>query len=151
MLNKLLLFFLIILGAFSCKQPDKEPEFKHVQNIQVKKFTGEEVLLNAEAVFYNPNDMRMKLRGVDVDLYVEGKKVGNIEQDTNMPVLPMSEFTVPFDATFNLKEVGAMNTLLNVMLGGKKLMVRYDGFIKVTVNGLPFRVKVDYENEVRFR
>ena len=149
-IKKLLILFLISVTVASCKKPDEEPEFKYVQNIQVKKITGQEVLLNAEAVFYNPNDMRMKLREVDVGVFIDEKKVGNINQEVNMVIPAEDDFTVPFDATFNIKEVGGLNTLMSV-IGGKKLKVRYEGHIKVTVHGLPFRVPVDYENEVSFR
>lgn len=150
MIKKTYLFLLLTIAVAACKQPDEEPEFRYVRNVQVQKITGSEVLLNAEAVFYNPNDMRMKLRGVDVDVYVADKKVGEIEQDLKTRIPALDEFVVPFNATFNIAEVGVMSTLMSVM-GGKKLRVRYDGHIKVTVNGLPFRVPVDYEDEVRFR
>lgn len=149
-MKQLLLILSMILVLSSCQKPEEEPEFKYVHNVKVKKITGQEVLLNADAVFYNPNNMRMKLRGVDVDVFVEEKKVGEINQDIKTKIPAMDDFTVPFDATFNIKDVGGLNTLMSV-LGGKKLLVRYKGHIKVTVNNLPFRVPVDYEDEVRFR
>lgn len=150
MAKQLFLFLLIATAAFSCKKPDKELEFRHVTNIQVKKVTGEEVLLSADAVFYNPNTMKMKLRGIDVDVFVTGNKVGEINQDIKTIIPALDDFTVPFDAVFNIRQVGGLGTLLSIM-GGRKLQVRYDGHIKVTVHGMPFRVPVDYENEVRFR
>lgn len=150
MIKKLLLFLIITTALFSCKKPDKELEFRHVTNIQVKKVTGKEVLLSADAVFYNPNTMKMKLRGIDVDVFLTGNKVGEINQDIKTRIPALDDFTVPFDAVFNIQEVGGLGTLLSIM-GGKKLQVRYDGHIKVTVHGLPFKVPVDYENEVRFR
>lgn len=149
-MKQLLLVLSIIIVVSSCKKPEEEPEFKYVQNIQVKKITGQEVLLNAEAVFYNPNDMRMKLREVDVDVFVDEKKVGKINQDVNMIIPAKADFTVPFDATLNISDVGGLNTLISLM-GGKKLRVKYAGHIKVTVHGLPFRVPIDFENDVRFR
>ncbi|MGK7389268.1 MAG: LEA type 2 family protein [Candidatus Cyclobacteriaceae bacterium M2_1C_046] len=149
-MKHLIIFFTFIVILSSCKTPEEEPEFKYVHNVQVKKITGQEVLLNADAVFYNPNNMRMKLRGVDVDVFVEEKKVGEINQDIKTDIPALDDFTVPFDATFNIKEVGGLNTLMSV-LGGKKLLVRYKGNIRVTVNNFPFRVPVDYQDEVSFR
>lgn len=150
MVKQLLFFLLIATAVFSCKKPDKELEFKHVENIKVKKVTGEEVLLSADAVFYNPNDVKMKLREIDVEVYIIDNKVGKINQNIKTTIPALNDFTVPFDAVFNIKQVGGLGTLLSIM-GGRKLQVRYDGHIKVTVHGVPFKVPVDYENEVRFR
>lgn len=150
MLRNIIWLATFVLLIQSCKQPEEEPEFKYVHNVKVNKVTGEEVLLSAEAVFYNPNDMRMKLRAVDVDVFVSDKKVGKIEQDLKTTIPALEEFTVPFKATFNIKEMGVMNTLLG-LIGGQKFPVKYDGHIKVSVYGIPFRVPVEYEDEVRFR
>ncbi len=143
--------FVIVLLIFSgCKGPEEAPEFKYVENVRVTNVTDKEAFLNADAVFYNPNDMGMTLRAIDVDVSIEGKEVGRIEQSEKIRIPASSEFSVPLGGTFNIGDVGVLNTVLG-MLGGKKLMVRYTGHIKVTMNGLPMRVPVDYEGEVKLR
>ncbi len=138
------------MAISSCKGPEEAPEFKYIENVRVTNVTDKEAFLNADAVFYNPNDMAMTLRGVDVDVYIEGRDIGRIEQSDKIKIPASSDFKIPLDATFNIGDVGVLNTLLG-MLGGKKLKVRYMGYIKVTMNGLPVRVPVDYEGDVRLR
>lgn len=150
MVKNLFLLLTIATAVFSCKKPDKEIEFRYVTNVQVKKVTGEEVLLTADALFYNPNNMKMKLREIDVDVFLTGNKIGEINQEIKTTIPALADFKVPFDAVFNIRQVGGIGTLLSIM-GGRKLQVRYDGHIKVTVHGLPFKVPVDYENEFSFR
>lgn len=150
MIKNISILLFLVLAINACKKPDEEPEFKYVKNVQVKKIAGTEVLLTADAVFFNPNDMKMKLRGVDVDLYVKEKKVGKINQEVKTRIPANDEFEIPFSATFDIKEVGVLNTLMSLM-GGNKLPVRYKGHIKATVHGFPFRVPIDYEEEVRIR
>ncbi|MEJ2006239.1 MAG: hypothetical protein P8X57_15040 [Cyclobacteriaceae bacterium] len=71
------LCFLLLLG--SCTRPEDAPEFRYVENVKVSSVSDKEAFLNADAVFYNPNDVSMTLRGVDVDVLIEGREVGRIE------------------------------------------------------------------------
>ena len=144
------LFILIISFAASCNRPEEAPEFRFIENVRVTSVSDKEALLNADAVFFNPNDVSMTLRAVDVDVMIEEKEVGRIQQSKKIKIPASSDFRIPLDATFNIGEVGVLNTLLG-MLGGKKLKVRYVGHIKVTMNGLPMRVPVDYEEDIRLR
>jgi len=145
-----ILFLAVAAIASSCSRPDEAPEFRYIENVKVTSVSDKEAFLNADAIFYNPNDMTMTLRGVDVDVLIEGREVGRIEQSKKIQIPASSDFKVPLGATFNIGDVGVLNTLLG-MIGGKKLTVRYIGHIKVTMNGFPFRVPVDYEGDVRLR
>lgn len=148
--SSLILPLLMVLVAFSCQRPEEAPEFRYIENVKVTSVSDKQAFLNADAIFYNPNDMGMTLRGVDVDLLIEGRQVGRVEQSTKIKIPASADFKVPLDATFNIGDVGVLNTLLG-MLGGKKLTVRYLGHIKVTMNGFPVRVPVDYEGDVRLK
>ena len=150
MLKHYSIYILMTVAVVSCKQPDKEPEFRHITNIRVDKITGQEVLLKADAVFYNPNDLKMTLRAVDVDIFFAENKVGSINQDVKTTIPALMDFVIPFDAVINIRQLGGIGTFLSVM-GGQPLKLRYDGHIKVTVHGLPFRIPVDYTNEIRLR
>lgn len=148
-MRKILLPVLIVmLIAAGCTRPTEAPVFKRVGNVEVTKVTGKEAHLNADAFFYNPNDVKMKLRKVEVDVELEGRKIGSIEHSVRTSIPAMSDFKVPLDATFNMKDVGLLQSVLSI-LGGKKMKVHYKGYIRVTVHGLPIKVPVDYEDEVR--
>lgn len=137
-------------GLNGCKQPEEAPEFKGVRNIKVSRVENTTAHLNAEAFFYNPNDVNMTLRKIDVDVSLEGEKIGEIDQSTRIKIPAESDFKVPLNAKFNMGDAGVLNSLLG-MLGGKKMKVRYEGHVKVTMHGIPMRVPVDYEDEITLR
>ena len=138
------------IGMQGCTRPEEAPEFLGVRNIKVNKVEKTTAHLNAEAYFNNPNDVKMTLRKIDVDVTMEGEKIGSIDQSTRIKIPPQSDFKVPLDATFNIGDVGVLNSILG-MLGGKKMKVRYEGHVKVTMHGIPMRVPVDYEDEIKLR
>ncbi len=134
----------------SCSRPEEMPEFKKVDDIKVGKVVGQEAILNANAYFYNPNDVKMTLRKVNIDVLLDGQKIGTINQSKKTKIGAKSDFTVPVDASFNLGDVGMLKSIMSV-LGGKKMKAQYKGYIKLTVHGVPIRVPVEYEEEIRLR
>ena len=142
--------FIFLLVIASCKAPQDPPVFKKVDNIRVTKVTGDEAVLSGNAFFFNPNKVGMTLRKVNIDVMLEGKKIGTINQETKTQVPANSDFSVPVDATFNIGDVGLLNSILSV-LGGKKMKAQYVGNIKLTVHGVPIKVSIDYEEEIRLR
>lgn len=128
--------------------PKEDIEFKYVKDVIVDANT--EPLLKGTAVLYNPNPQRMKLRKINVDVYVNDKKTARVDQEPALLIPAQAEFTVPLEVKLNMKELGFMDTLFG-MLGGKKIKVRYKGTVSVTYKGIPVRVPVDYESTVNLR
>lgn len=109
-----------------------------------------EPTLKAKAILYNPNNIKIKLRKVKVDVYVNEKKTGMVDQELKMAIPAEAEFSVPLEVKLNMKELGLLDTIFG-MIGGKKLKVQYKGSISVTYKGLPLRIPVDYKSEVRLK
>ncbi|MDX1629566.1 MAG: LEA type 2 family protein, partial [Fulvivirga sp.] len=131
-MSRFILLLLCVL-VVCCQQPEEPPVFKGVDNIRVNKVQGTTAFLNADAHFYNPNDVKMKLKRVDVGVHLDGKPVGLIEESIRVNIPAKSDFKIPLDATFDLKDSGLIKNLLS-MLGGKSRTVRYKGYIRVAVH-----------------
>lgn len=146
--NALLIAAIVCLLVISGCGPKKDIEFKYIKDVIVDANT--EPLLRGNAVLFNPNRQRMKLRKINVDVYVNDKKTARIDQEPSILIPAEAEFTIPLEVKLNMKELGFMDTLFGV-LGGKKMKVRYKGTISITYKGIPARVPVDYESMVNFR
>ena len=66
------LLFLALFVLVSCAKPEEEIVLRHIRDVVVD--ASSEPMLKANAVFFNPNDMRGKLRKIDVEIFVDGKK-----------------------------------------------------------------------------
>lgn len=145
-------FFLIlslVMCFGACKRPEEDIVFKYVQGVVVDA-TDKDPRLKANAVFFNPNDMKGKLKKIELDIYIEGKKAGKVDQKLALLIPANSEFTVPLEVKLDLKEMGLMNTLFSI-LGAKKMDVRYVGSIRLNYRGIPINVPVDYKSEIRIK
>jgi LEA14-like dessication related protein len=104
--------------------------------------------LSGDAVFYNPNSSRMKLREVKIDVFLDGNKSAFVDQNTRVVAKGKSEFTIP--VVLNLMEGVKISDLMLNVLRGKKYQVRYVGYLKVNVNGFPVRIPIDHSEELKF-
>ncbi|MEQ9306285.1 MAG: LEA type 2 family protein [Marinoscillum sp.] len=146
MKNTLLVILSFVL--VSCGRPDQEPDFLGMNNIRVTKVTGKEAILKAEANFYNPNDQSVRLKEVKVDIEVDNKLVGVIDEQMRLKIPAKDKFSVPLSASFDIRDLGLLNGIISV-LGGKTINVHYKGYVRVSVHGYPTKVPVDFEEEIR--
>lgn len=138
----------VALLATGCGKPEQEPEFRRIDNIRVNKVTGKEARLSAEAIFYNPNDVRMNLKSIDVDIQLDGKTIGSVNETMKSKIPALAEFKIPMDVRFDMKEIGLLNGIVAI-LGGKPLAVTYIGSIRVSVYGITYNVPVEFEDSVK--
>lgn len=141
-------FILASLLLAGCQKPDEDIVLKQIRDVVVDAST--EPMLKANAIFYNPNEMRGRLKKIDVEIFVDGKKAASVEQTLKTSIPAMSEFTVPLEVKLAIKELGLMDTIFG-MLGGKTFKVHYKGSLRLSYHGFPINVPVDYKDEVRLR
>jgi LEA14-like dessication related protein len=142
-------FLLVTLIAlmFSCL-PKEEIVLRQIRDVVVDASSGPK--LKANAIFYNPNKTKMKLKKINVDIFINGKKSANVDQELKTLIPAQGEFTVPLEVTLNIKELGLLDTIFG-MIGGKVFDVHYKGFLKINYRGIPVRVPVDYKDDVKIR
>ena len=140
-----ILIFVVMTG---CKGPEEKIVLRKIRDVVVDAST--EPILKANAVFYNPNDMRGKLKRINVEVFVDGKKAAVVNQKLKTHIPAKGEFIVPLEVKLSIKELGFMDTLLGV-IGGKKFEVRYEGSLKLSYRGFPLNVPVHYKDEVRIK
>lgn len=137
----------LVLGA--CV-PKEEIQFKGVSNIVVEASASGEPMLKGDAMFFNPNSVRMKLRKANIEIMVNDKKSATVNQEYNLEIPANGDFTVPVEAQLSLKEVGVLNTIASI-LGGKKYKLQFMGTIHASVRGVRVRVPVNHVEETKLK
>lgn len=130
----------------SCKMPDQDIILRQVKDVMAD--ASSDPVLRAEAIFFNPNSVSGKLKNIRVDIFVNGKKAGEVDKDYSVRIPANSEFSVPIEVKLNMKELGTLNTLLGA-LGGKKFDIKYVGDLKLSYHGLPVKVPIDHSSKLR--
>lgn len=148
MSNKVILSIFSLLFVAEACVPKEQVVLRSVNIKQVEPGKDGDMLLYADAVFYNPNPSRMRVKRIDIDVFLDGKKAARVDQHLSALIKANSEFTVPLEVQLNLKEVGLLDTILS-LFGGKDHDIQFVGSMKVTVNGFPVKVPMNYKEQVK--
>lgn len=141
--------FLLLVLVTSCV-PKEEVVLRSIKNEKLETAEDGNQILKADAIFYNPNNVRMKLKEINVEVFVNGKKSAQAEQKFNSLIKAKSEFTVPLEVKLSLKDLGLLDTIL-AFLGGKKYEIRFTGYLRIKVHGFTFKVPIDHKEELSMR
>jgi len=140
------LVVLVVLEG--CRKPDQDIELREIRDVVVDADT--EPMLKANAIFFNPNKVRGRLKKIDIEIFVNGKKAASVNQSLKTSIPSAAEFTVPLEVKLAIKELGLMDTIFG-MIGGKTFKIHYKGSLRLSYRGLPINVPVDYKDEVKLR
>ncbi|MBX2911443.1 MAG: hypothetical protein M9954_00615 [Cyclobacteriaceae bacterium] len=142
--------WLLVAVCLAGCAPKDQVVMRAIENIELARGEGASPVLKADARFYNPNKMGMKLRAIKIDVFIDGKKSARVDQKLKTAIKPQQEFSLPLEVQLSIKDIGLVDALLG-LFGGKKYQLHYKGHIRVTTRGVPLRIPVDYAREVKLR
>lgn len=143
-MKKLLLISSFIFALFSCTV-DEAPEYKKIQNIKIENISKQDVLVSAEAFYYNPNHIGGSVKKVDIDLFIDDAKIAEV-LSAPFEINSQDDFKVPLKANIPYKKLFGssgkqiLGNLLNAVVN-KKTKINYKG--KITIDFGKF--EYDYE------
>lgn len=149
-----LFLFITLVSLAACSTEAVEPKFQKIENIKVVDITSNNVRIDADAVIYNPNPVTVYLNKIEVEIFANNTKVGNVLQTQQVDIPKKDNFYVPLEVSFNPKELfkdnlgglleSAMNSYLN-----KKVDMLYQGYAQFEVKGITFDIPFTYEEEIK--
>lgn len=146
--------FLLLLAStlllFTACENIQKPTFQKLRNVKVKDITSTEVILTADAILHNPNPLGLTLAGTNIDIFIEGEKMGKAEQTAKSSIPAQNDFTVPIIAKIPLKafKKDLLGTALSI-LGSKKMDVQYKGTVTLEALDIEVDVPIDETEKVK--
>lgn len=155
-MKKTIVFLLLCSVAFfACNIDNKKPEFKRIENLDVKSLNTTLTEITADVVVYNPNGVSAKLNTMEIDVFANELKVTHISQTKNISIAKKTEFIVPIKANINLMDLinneSSILNLINTGLSGfqeKKIDLNFVGTAEFEVAGVKFDIPISYQEVV---
>lgn len=142
--------FLVICIISACNSAKLEtPTFLKVEKMRPNLVQGK-IALTGNAVFNNPNAFGLNLTATEIDVYVDGDKVSHVSQKEKTAIEANSNFSVPINVTFSLKESnkGLLGKALDIINKNGMAKVEYKGNIKVGALGIEVPVAINYAEDM---
>ncbi len=126
----------------------REVTLREVRSVDVHEFTDKGVAFTVEAVIDNPNNYRIKARDPEVDLYLNGQRIGAATLDSTVVLDRRSARSYAVHLHARPDNDAFMTTLLLAALSGRTIVGA-----KGTVVGQagPFRHRFPFELEQEVR
>lgn len=103
---------LVILVACA---PFKEPEFKSYDGVEMGKMDGEKISFTLKSTVENPNFYALKVKPCKLEVFIDGKKMGDLYLDEKLKLKGKRETTIAAPMHVEL-ESGALMKMMGVAL-----------------------------------
>ncbi len=144
----ILVFTFLLVSINSCKVYE-DPEFRDIENLAIKKFSKDEIVVTADAVLYNPNRVSITLNEIDLNISVNNVEVNHFKQTKSSKINGRKEFRLPVEISVPTKKIfDNLLSTLAVLQNKKELEIKYEGQVRFKAIGINFKVPVDYEGTI---
>jgi hypothetical protein len=141
--------YILLAGGLTNCVPREQVTLRTINIREVTTGSDGNPVLHADAVFFNPNTSRMRLKRISVDVLLDGKKTARVDQQLNTLIKASAEFTIPLEIQLHMKEAGLLDTLFS-LFGKSSHDIQFSGSMKVIVNGFPVRFPMEYREKIKF-
>ncbi len=142
----LMVLVVIVIGC----APKEQIRFRSVRNMVLEATLDGVPLLHGEAVFYNPNRLKMKLKEVKIEVFIDDEKSAETDKKYDLKIPAYDEFTIPIELRLTMRKEGLLGAVFN-LLQGKKYTVHYLGHIRVHVHGVTVKIPIDYTDQLKVK
>lgn len=109
------LFILSSLVIMVACAPFKEPEFKSYDGVEMGKMDGDKINFTLKSTVENPNFYALKVKPSKLEVYIDGKKMGDLYLDQKLKLKAKKETTIAAPMHIEL-ESGTMMKLMGLAL-----------------------------------
>ena len=147
----LFLSFILLCLTFNSCRSYKAPELRRIDNVRLRTVGGDQIELYAQLVFYNPNEVKIKLKSYQIEVYLEDKKITELKDNTKMIILPKDNFKLNTIVVFSLGDFEGNILTSAIGLLSKRMQLRFEGNIKLSRNGVRFTIPIHHREKVKFK
>jgi len=139
---------------FSCTFTE-QPIFIKIKNVRVEKASLSKVIINADALFENLNDIGGNLELNKLEVFANGIKVSNIS--TKKFKVPIKDnFSIPIKVSFSPKQVfddHKKGFPLNIFksIKDKKIIILYKGVITYSLGDFSYDYDINYSQKITLK
>jgi len=142
--------FLVLTFSIVACISYKEVKVIEITDVGVKKFTAKGVEVEVAMQIKNPNNYNIHIVDSDLELFVEGNRIGTAKIDNKITLPKKSNQIHRFILKSSLKDMGSsVFPLLMRVLGGGTIDLHIKGDIKAKAKGIGKRFPVDFKEKVK--
>ena len=144
----LILVFFLAVSLSSCSLYE-DVDVIEVQNVDVKEFSKDIIAADIFLKIDNPNFYKIKLTESDIDLFMNGKKMGKLHLREPLELRKREVSVQALRMTADISDMSGdflANTLM--LLFAKSVELKAEGYVRGKAMGIGRKVKVDFKTNI---
>lgn len=121
-----------------------------VVGLRIKSITASSVSMDLTTRIYNASNVEATVKEMYLDFFINGIKVGNVNEVKDILILPSRTTDVTFNFSFNPRLIGKnIMDLISLTIQAKDLNFDVKGYIKVKSAFLTPTIPFEYQNNLK--
>lgn len=145
---QIILFLMVAIFIPSCSLV-KPVELKGVNSFQINEKTGVGVEVTTSLKLYNPNRFTITLNSTDVDVLIEGIKLGKLETHDPIEIPAKQVFNGEFKITIGLANLLTVGRSLFVKVKSGSFQVAFKGTVNSSFRNITKEITLDTVQNVQ--
>lgn len=143
-----LVMLLLIFTGCSYEEP---VTFIRLQEVKINGIDEGDLLLSTKAVFMNPNNVRGKIKKVEIAVVHRRDTLAIVRQTGKQRIPANNQFYVPLSLKISINRLqkGLLSNLSN-LITRRTVELDFKGSIKVSSWGVNQKVPIDYSEKIKF-
>ncbi len=142
----------IMVVFFSSCLSLESVKFEKLVNTRIVDISGQDITLQTDAQFFNPNKIKGTIRDISIDVAIRDQKIAHLMEESEVKVMKNERFTVPIQLTIKIKSLkkDLLGNLIQ-LVRSRKIELTYSGYISFKAYGIGYKIPIDYQEQVEIR
>lgn len=121
-----------------------------VIGFKIKSISTSNLSFDITTRIYNASNVEATIKEMFLDVFINGIKVGNVNEVKDLLILPSKTTDVSFNISFNPRLIGKnIKDLITLTFEAKDLNIELKGYIKVKSSFLTPTIPFEYQNNLK--
>ncbi len=121
-----------------------------VTGLRVKEFKKNNVSIDITALIFNASNVEATVTQMYLDVFINGVKVGNVNEIKDIPILPKQSSSIQFNFSFDPQLIAKnIVDLVTLSVAAKDIVIDIKGYIRVKSGFLSTPLPFEYRNNLK--
>lgn len=121
-----------------------------VTGVKIKSVTSTQVSMDITARIFNASNVEAVVKELYLDVFLNGVRVGNVNEVKDILVLPQKTTDITFNLTFSPRQIGknALD-LISLSVAAKDIRIDLKGYARVRSSFITTSLPFEYSNNLK--
>ena len=142
-MKQLFSFLFVMMMALPGYTQPKALEYVGVENFKMQQLDNNKAAVSMDIRLYNPNHYKLKLKDADIDVFINGNKLGKVQVHDKVEVPREDTCVLPVILNVDIQQL--LPNAVQLLLSNGMADILLKGTVKAGRHGIYVPIPINYE------